>query len=128
METKEVYSSPFSKVYNQLWFGFATTIAPKIYELYSQEQIFAEEKSLLDVCCGPGHLALYFLEQGFSTVGIDLSAEMLEIADAKARAYEKVAQWIKVDARQFELDQKFGLAVSTYESLNLMENVDELES
>ena len=126
MENKEVYPPEFSKVYDKYWFGFATNLAPQIYDMYSKEAIFTKEKTLIDICCGPGHLASYFLEKGFSIVGIDLSEKMLEIAQNKAKKYNKNAEWIKADAAKFALNKKFGLAVSTFDSLNLLEDLDAL--
>ncbi len=126
MQNKEVYPPKFSKVYDRYWFGFATNLAPQIYDMYSKEPIFAKEKTLLDICCGPGHLACYFLEKGFSIIGIDLSEKMLEIAEKKAKEYHRNAEWVKADASNFALNNKFGLAVSTFDSLNLLQDLDAL--
>lgn len=125
-ENKEVYPPTFSKVYDRFWGDFATNLAPQIYDMYSNESIFAKEKTLLDICCGPGHLACYFLEKGFSIVGIDLSDKMLEIAQNKAKEYNQNAEWVKADASNFDLNKKFGIAVSTFDSLNLLKDIDAL--
>src|SRR3972149_9878169 len=39
---------------------------------------------ILDVGCGPGIDAKYFIEQGFSVTGIDLSSSMIELARCHA--------------------------------------------
>lgn len=39
---------------------------------------------ILDVGCGTGHVAKYLNEKGFSVIGIDLSEEMLKIANKQA--------------------------------------------
>lgn len=46
----------------------------------------------LDVCCGTGDLALALARQGAEVVGLDFSARMLELAQAKARRLEKLGQ------------------------------------
>ncbi len=40
----------------------------------------ASGASILDVGCGPGHQAKYLIEHGFKVTGIDLSEEMIKIA------------------------------------------------
>lgn len=39
---------------------------------------------LLDLCCGTGELAIYFLKRGYDVTGVDASAEMLSAAKDKA--------------------------------------------
>lgn len=126
MNNKEAYPSSFSKAYDVILGDFATNVAPQIHKIYSLEPIYEKEKTLLDVCCGPGHLAYYFLNQGFAVTGIDLSEKMLEIAKSKDSSYNHKIEWIKDDASNFSLSRKFGLAVSTFDSLNLVTDLENL--
>ncbi len=128
MGKEEVYPEQFSKFYSQFMGTFAARVAPQIHELYSKENIFKKEKTLLDICCGPGDLAYYFLEKGFSIIGIDLSDTMLEVASRKKSSYDENSKWIKADASHFSLNKKFGLIVSTFNSVNLLRDLRELES
>ena len=41
-------------------------------------------KNLLDLACGTGELSVRFAKEGFSVTGVDLSADMLAVAQAKA--------------------------------------------
>jgi SAM-dependent methyltransferase len=85
-------------------------------------------KSLLDLCCGTGQLAVYFLERGYRVTGIDLSESMLEIARQNAASYLQTMQvkFIRADATHFTLDEPVGLVVSTFDSLNHLESVGAL--
>src|SRR5664280_2386839 len=57
------YTAPFAQAYNQRWTGFVTLVGPRLRALY--EQVCPRgERSLLDVCCGTGQLALQFLQAG----------------------------------------------------------------
>lgn len=127
MNNKEVYPPSFSKFYDRMMGDFATDIAPQIYDIYCQEPIYNQEKTLLDICCGAGHLACYFLNKGFQIIGIDLSEKMLELAQNKTQNNYQKAEWIKADASNFSLNKKFGIAVSTFDSLNLLPDLDTLE-
>ncbi|MEH7251383.1 class I SAM-dependent methyltransferase [Neobacillus niacini] len=42
-------------------------------------------KNLLDLACGTGELSVRFAKEGFSVTGVDLSADMLAVAQAKAQ-------------------------------------------
>lgn len=55
---------------------------PAFVELVSAGEF--NKGSVLDVGCGTGENALYFAENGFSTVGVDLSSRAIVAAKAKA--------------------------------------------
>src|SRR5690606_14481303 len=80
--------------------------------------------------CGARHLALHFLEQGYRVTGIDLSVSMLEHARPKAAIYVESGQArvIQADAAHFTLERPVGLAVSTYDATNHLENLAALGS
>ena len=74
------------------------------------------------------HFGKYFLEKGFSVTGIDLSDKAIELAQEKTKHFGSKASWIKGNASDFDLGQKFSLAVSTFDSLNYLEDLNALES
>ncbi|NIN99288.1 MAG: methyltransferase domain-containing protein, partial [Anaerolineae bacterium] len=84
----------------------------------------------LDVCCGTGQLAIYFLERGYKVVGIDLSENMLRYAQESAAQYigRGQARFLQADAADFTLDERFGLVVSTFDSLNHLPDENALRS
>ncbi|MFX0114037.1 MAG: class I SAM-dependent DNA methyltransferase [Candidatus Hodarchaeota archaeon] len=125
-----MYGRSFAKVYNKWWIEFATIIAPRIFEYYELQPISEHNKSVLDLCCGTGQLALYFLKNGYKTLGIDLSEYMLAYARMNTAKYiEKgLADFKQGDVTAFSLDSQFGLVVSTFDSLNHLENFEALEN
>jgi SAM-dependent methyltransferase len=78
---------------------------------------------VLDLCCGSGDLSRILVEHGYRVTGLDGSDEML----AFARRHAPVAQFVIGDARDFHLDQKFDAVFSTFDSLNHILNLEELE-
>ncbi|GAA6750755.1 class I SAM-dependent methyltransferase [Thermus antranikianii] len=120
----QAYSKGFAKVYDIRWSGFARQVAPFILDFYEATPMGRENKTLLDLCCGTGHLAVYFLEKGYRVIGLDLSDQMLYYARERARPYIESgkAVFIQGDAGNFAIDERFGLVVSTYDSLNHLEN------
>jgi SAM-dependent methyltransferase len=114
------YNPGFANVYNLRWGGFANHIAPRIREFYESLPLGQVNKSMLDVCCGTGQLALHFLENGYDVTGLDVSPAMLRYAIEKTQVYvdQGRARFVEGDAANFVLDSQFGLVVSTFDALN----------
>lgn len=79
---------------------------------------------VLDLCCGSGDLAVVLQASGFQVTGIDGSERMLEYA--RARAPE--AEFLLEDARTLSVEARFDAVLSTFDSLNHILTVEELES
>lgn len=100
--------------------GFAKKMAPKIEAFYKQTPLSSTNKKLLDIACGTGQLAAYFLEKGYEVTGLDLAPEMLKYAKLNNAKYIKNNKCIfhESDASSFSLNPDNGLAVSTFNGLN----------
>ncbi len=120
------YSDIFARVYNQKWQFYANRIAPLILEFYQSTPMGKQEKTLLDICCGTGQLCGFFLEHEYQVVGLDLSEGMLEVARESLLPYVVAGQarFVQADAADFELEETFGLAVSTFDALNHLPDLD----
>jgi SAM-dependent methyltransferase len=125
----QAYSPAFARVYNSFWTGFAAQVGPAIREFYERQRGLDGDRSLLDIGCGTGQLALYFLEHAYDVTGIDLSEPMLVHARENAAEYVESGQatFTQGDASDFSLADSFGLVVSTYDALNHLENLAALE-
>ena len=125
----QAYGKQFSRIYNIRWGNFARSIAPQILEYY-ENTVGKTNKSMLDLCCGAGHLSTIFLEHGYSVIGIDLSAEILVYARQNAGDYltQGKAQFIQADAANFTLKNPVPLVVSTYDALNHLPDLVELQN
>jgi SAM-dependent methyltransferase len=120
----QAYSEGFARIYNARWGDFARYVAPLILDFYAATPIGHENRAVLDLCCGTGQLAVHFLEAGYRVVGLDLSEHMLRYARENARPFLESGQarFVQGDASDFTLDERFGLVVSTYDSLNHLES------
>jgi SAM-dependent methyltransferase len=118
------YSAGFARVYNLRWGSFAQHVAPLIRAYYEAQPVSANNRTLLDVCCGTGQLARLFLEAGYRVVGIDLSEPMLAYARENNAPYiqQGQARFLQADATDFHLDERFGLVVATFDALNHLED------
>ena len=126
----QAYGRAFARVYNKRWTHFAHRVGPLIEEFYGNTATGKANRSILDLCCGTGQLALYLLEQGYQVTGLDLSEHMLQYARENASAYVETgqAQFVQADAAGFSLDRQFGLVVSTFDALNHLESQEALQA
>jgi SAM-dependent methyltransferase len=124
----QAYSPGFARIYNLRWAGFANRAAPLIRSFYEAQPAGSAERAVLDVGCGAGHLPYYFLEAGYDVTGLDLSPAMLAYAGERCASYvaEGRAEFVEADAASFRLARQYGLAVSTYDTLNHLPDLDAL--
>jgi SAM-dependent methyltransferase len=66
-------------------------------------------KTLLEIGCGSGNLAPFFLEEGYDYTGLDLYEEMIEIA----REVEPRAHFVQGDMRQLQVPDRFDAILIT---------------
>lgn len=127
----QAYGAQFASIYNTQWSGFARRMAPRIERFYrGLPRSVRRHRTLLDLCCGSGQLAVYFLRQGFDVTALDLSGPMLDLAKENVRDHNtnSSATFVQADAAQFKLDKSHGLVVATYNALNHLPDLDDLRS
>lgn len=125
---QEIKSPAWAQYYAKHGTSFAQLTAPRIRDLYEATYGDGAERSVLDVCCGQGTLAEHFLAHGYRVTGIDLSEPMLAIARQNLHGYlqDGQARLIQADAASFAVDGRFGLATSTFDSLNMLQSSEAL--
>jgi SAM-dependent methyltransferase len=67
--------------------------------------------SVLDVGCGTGRHAIELAKRGYAVTGLDLSSEMLSRAADAAKAERVHVEWIRANATQFTLPERYDAAV-----------------
>ena len=112
---------PLARIYDRRWGYFATNVYPVLDQLVLRN--LPPGCAVLDLCCGTGQLAAELSRQGYRTTGLDGSAAMIEIAGKNAPAAEFVVQ----DARNIALPSRFSAVFSTFDSLNHLMSLDDLE-
>ncbi len=74
----------------------------------------ARPQTLLDVACGSGNLTVPLADAGIEMIGVDLSADMLALAQAK----RPDVLFLQQDMRAIELDRTVSGAVCGLDSIN----------
>lgn len=84
------------------------------------------EGLVLDIGCGTGTMTELLAEAGYDMIGIDRSAEMLQKAIEKRDRSGHDILYLQQDMRAFELYGTVRAAVSVCDSVNYLENTEEL--
>jgi SAM-dependent methyltransferase len=113
----------FAWFYNRYWSEEFHCLAFPILERIWLARV-APRARILDVCCGTGYLAGLLAFRGYSVTGIDSSATMIQ----HARESVPAAEFRVSDAARFQLPAQFDAAVSTFDSLNHILTLDQLEA
>jgi len=86
-------------------------------EEYSLRSLLGDvsQASVLDLACGDGHYTRVLKRMGTSrTVGVDLSAKMVELAAAEEKVNRLGIEYVVGDARTVRLGEEFDLVVAAY--------------
>ncbi|MFQ3548149.1 MAG: class I SAM-dependent methyltransferase [Armatimonadota bacterium] len=81
-----------------------------------------EPKTILDVACGTGNVSELLAEKGYEVTGFDISKEMIAVALNK----DHKAEYFVSDVAELNIDRKFDLAISLFDSLNYVTDINKL--
>lgn len=86
----------------------------------------APGRSLVDLACGTGTVAVALAEQGWHVTGVDLSETMLAEARVKQPVDSRAVTWMRQDMRAFGVEESVSVVTCLYDSLNYMLEADDL--
>ncbi|MEH7414060.1 class I SAM-dependent methyltransferase [Neobacillus drentensis] len=87
-----------------------------------------EATSLLDLACGTGEISVRLANQGFEVTGIDLSEDMLSVAQAKAESLGVKIPFFQQDMANLEGQGQFDVVSIFCDSLNYLQTEEEVIS
>lgn len=67
---------------------------------------------ILDLACGIGRHSLELSRRGFSVVGLDISSELLEIAEREAGEQGLEIEFVQADLRELDRPEEFDIVLS----------------
>jgi SAM-dependent methyltransferase len=114
---------PIAGLYHQNWDDWYLPQATPALDLLFFSKL-APGARVLDVCCGCGHVTRELVARGFQVTGVDASAELI----AQAQRDLPDASFIVADVRQFQSTKQFEGALSTFDSLNHILELPDLEA
>lgn len=90
--------------------------ALKQLEFLSKHIHLPEGAKVLDLCCGCGRHAVELKQRGYDVIGLDLSEELLELADSRADESSQDMEFICGDMREIPFEDHFDLIVNFFTS------------
>lgn len=106
-----VFGTIYASLYDDFYEGKEYDRECDILEAAFAKRVDRPVKRILDLGCGTGGHAIELASRGFHVVGVDRSAEMVEICRTKARGAELDIRTIQADIREIDLDSSFDAAV-----------------
>jgi SAM-dependent methyltransferase len=108
----------FAEFYDDFAIGYAEDL-----HVISEEVQQKNARRILELCSGTGRCSLDLALQGFEVVGIDLSMNMVNVANAKLAALQSTSarsldvEFHVMNVEDFQLQGKFDMIFSTWSSL-----------
>lgn len=117
----------FAAVYDALMDDFDY---PKWADYYLQliGQMGVNPKRMCECACGTGSLTVQFASQGIRVTGVDISGEMLELAQKKARLNGVQAMFVKQDMCELQLPRAVDALVCTCDGINYLLEEERLDA
>lgn len=88
----------------------------------------SKDKTILDLACGSGTLASLLSVEGYSVDGLDLSSEMISLANDKFKAYHILNDLYVCDMTNFNLDKKYDCITCYFDSVNHLQTLDNVKN
>ncbi|MCY9695830.1 class I SAM-dependent DNA methyltransferase [Paenibacillus alginolyticus] len=87
--------------------------------------------TIVDLGCGTGNLTIPLALEGYQLTGIDLSEDMLAVAEQKAGEHKSRLRggsihWVQQDLREWDLGEQVDVALSICDSLNYLLEEDDI--
>jgi|WetSurMetagenome_2_1015567.scaffolds.fasta_scaffold194278_2 cyclopropane fatty-acyl-phospholipid synthase-like methyltransferase len=80
---------------------------------------------ILDMACGAGRHALILARKDFELTAIDLSENLISIAEKSAQDENLKINFVQSDIREFETEEKFNLVINLFTSFGYFESDEE---
>lgn len=117
----------FAYLYDQLMKDVPYEDWVKLIQVKSQ-QYQLEGKKILDLACGTGEMAVRLAALGYGVTGVDLSANMLTVAEEKASSTGQTIEFLQQDMAELELIDTYDLIGIFCDSLNYLQTEIEVQN
>ena len=118
-EFAEVYDLFMEDVDYNAWCRYVV----KIFDMYG-----IKPNRILDTACGTGNITIPMSLSGYEMWGLDLSADMLSIAESKARASKQKIKFLNQDMIQMNLKGKYEAVLCMCDGVNYIHDEEDLDN
>lgn len=110
----------FAEVYDSLIYEDIDYLSWSKFILDKYKGFANEKVDYLDLGCGTGNLAIHIAPSFNNSWCVDLSEEMLIIAENKFRNEKQKAKFVKQDMKELNLNRKFNLITCSLDCTNYL--------
>lgn len=111
--------SHFAEIYDDLTENVNYKVRSDYISGFFDKYGVPKNGKILDLACGTGSVSALFLKKGYQITGIDLSPEMLSLADNKLNGK---AQLINAEMQNFTLSEPVDAVICLLDSINHLES------
>ena len=83
---------------------------------------------VLDTACGTGNITIQMSKSGYNLWGLDISADMLTVAENKARAAKQKITFLNQDMTKMNLKEKFDAVLCMCDGVNYINDEEALKN
>ena len=91
------------------------------------ERLDLSPKTIVDLGCGSGAVTLRLKRLGYEVIGIDISPDMLAIAQSKADDENLDILFLNMDMCDFEIPEPVEVILSALDCVNYLESLDDVK-
>lgn len=88
------------------------------YVLKIAERFGMKPEKILDAACGTGNITIPLAMKGYKMWGLDLSGDMLSIAESKARALKQKIKFLNQDMQNININETFDCVLCMCDGVN----------
>ena len=123
MGAYEALAASYDRLTNDVDYGATVDF---YFEILEKEKV--QPRSAADLACGTGSVTVLLARRGIPVTGVDLSEEMLTVAQQKAQGLAVPPVFVRQNLRELYLPQGVDLAVCALDSLDYITNPADCEA
>jgi SAM-dependent methyltransferase len=112
-----------STIYDSGWGDFSRQYTGIINGLLTEQGI--KRARILDLACGTGVLAIMLARKGHTVTGIDISPEMVRLAQSKSAGMSRISFEV-ADMVDYESSGEYDVVLCTFDSINYVLSIKDL--
>ncbi|WP_019616975.1 class I SAM-dependent DNA methyltransferase [Psychromonas ossibalaenae] len=119
----ELYAQYYDLLYSEKNYEGEVSYIEELIRSYS-----TKSSSILDLGCGTGKHAQLLCDKGFNVHGVDLSQEMLAVAEQRRQGREGALKFTHSSIQNLKLESKFDVVISLFHVMSYQNSQEKLHA
>ena len=116
--------------YKKFSYYFDEVVSSLNYDLWLEfiEPYLNENDTVLDLACGSGTLLTMLKLKGYNCEGLDLSSDIIDIANEKAKINHLHIPYYVADMTNFNLNKQYDMITCFFDSVNFLKTQEDIDN